>query len=222
MPVGILEWWRRWAAERANDRMIKNEPPTPVIIMGSQGSAGEVLVGTAADCGPALDIAGSAYTLLNSINAQTQNVRFITANESPLFWTAEGAVSSAAANVPWIPITPVAVTADGAGNPPATEIVPLAVNDRLDVMLFIGVDTVSAANQYLFNFREATAAPAPVVPPWVDVEIPSAARGHHPDHTYGFRMITTNVNVNFGVADGANADWPNAATCIFTGFYRLI
>lgn len=123
----------------------------------------------------------------------------------------------------WIPITPVAATADGAGNPPATEIAPLDAVRQTDLMIFIGVDTVSAANQYRFDFREdPLGTPAVCIPDWTNVLVPSAARGHHPDHTWGFRMMTTNPNVPFGIADGANGDWPNASTCIFTGFYRYV
>ncbi|GAJ13596.1 unnamed protein product, partial [marine sediment metagenome] len=125
----------------------------------------------------------------------------------------------------WFPIAPVTATADGNGNPEAgggLEIVAASVGDRIDVMLWMGVDTVSAAGQYEMNFREATAAPAVCIPDYTAVIVPSAARGHHPPNPYGFRIITVNDNLNFGIADGQNADWPNDALVFFTGFYRYI
>lgn len=187
--------------------------PSPTYQMGTMDSAGRFRLGSATGEVPTAEANSAA--IQTGIGNLDDTVRA----GNPLCSTAEGVITGIEE---WFPITPVAVTADGAGNPPATEIIPLAVTNRLDIMLFVGVDTVSAANQYLFNFRANTAAPVAVIPPWADVEIPSAARGHHPDHTYGFRMTTPNDNENFGVADGANADWPNAATCIFTGFFRLI
>jgi len=142
---------------------------------------------------------------------------------NPLVWTAEGIITTG--NV-WIPFTPVTVTADGAGNPPATVIVPLVAALRLDVMVWMSNDDASGAGQHIHNFRTdplaAVGGITPVIPPWADVQIPVPAGGSGPPNTYGHRMVTDTVASAFGIAEGANADWPNAASVTYYGFYRTV
>ena len=199
---------------RTEDRMIEDRPPQPVIIMGADDGADAVpsIVNAAGEVTEA-SAAGIA-----AVAGQTQRGN---ANQSPLTFTAAG-VGLYGTVVPWYPIVPVAVTADGAGNPPATEIIAAAAGQAFDIMLFWKCDTVAAAGQNIMRFREATGAPAAVVPPWAAVVVPTAAGETFPNDTYGVRVRTVNDALNFGVADGANADWPNGAICTFWGFYREI
>ena len=127
---------------------------------------------------------------------------------------------------PWRPITPQTVTADGAGNPPATALIPLAAGDKIDVMLWMTVDTVAAGGQYIFRLHTdplgAVGGISPVVPDWTAVVIPMGARETTPGNTYGHRVITDVVASAFGIANGVNADWPIGAQVTFFGFYRYV
>lgn len=141
----------------------------------------------------------------------------------PLTVTAAG---DAADGNAWIPIIPNAVAADGAGLPAAAELVAPSAGDRIDVMLWMTVDTIFGANQYQFDFRTdplgAGTGPNATNPAWVAVEIPLLAGQTTPGNTWGHRFFTTVDAEGFGIADGANGDWPNNAQVSFYGFYRYI
>jgi hypothetical protein len=146
-------------------------------------------------------------------------------NANPLIWDATGTIVNGAYTA-WVPFLPVTVTADGAGNPPATVIVPLSAGYIIDVMIWAQVDTVAGAGQYAFDFRTDPLAAVGgidvVDPDWTNIIIPILAAGVTPINTWGHRMITTVGDSAFGIAEGANGDWPNGAVVVFYGFYRYI
>lgn len=134
--------------------------------------------------------------------------------------------STSGKNTRWTAFVPVTVTADGTGIPPATVIVPLVAALRLDVAIWMVNDDASGVGQYKHNFRTdplaAVGGITPVLPPWTAVIIPAPAAGSSPPNTYGHRMLTDTIASAFGIADGAAADWPNAASVTFFGFFRAV
>jgi hypothetical protein len=217
----FLQWLSGRSAQQITvetDQGLQNLDLTelqPVLVLGHLKADGTIAVGDASGNMPVTEENSAS---IKSGNTTRNN--YMKGTEPLLYDAAGDLVASGTSE--WIPITPVTVTADGAGNPPATEIVALHATKEIDVMLFWTVDTVAGANQYQHNFVEATAAPAVVIPDWTAIVIPVAANETQPGMPYGARMKTTNVNVNFGVANGANGDWPNAAKVTFWGYYRYL
>ncbi len=68
---GLLEWWQAWNAQRVQDRMIVDQPPLPVIVMGTQGSGGEMVLGASATEGPRMGDTVSQTTSLTTISGRT-------------------------------------------------------------------------------------------------------------------------------------------------------
>ena len=208
--------------ENEQGQLVFPAPPTPVLQVGNVDSAGRVRQGSALGSMPVVEDSAAG------IASNTSDIVYLRAYQryptNPLGVTAAG-VYLEGSNTPWFPITPVTATADGNGNPEAgagVEIVPLSAGDRIDVALWWTVSLVAGAGEYIHRFRENTAAPGPVIPPWVGVVLPVAARETQPNFPNGARMMTTTVAQNFGIADGANGDWPIAATVTYWGMFRYI
>ena len=125
-----------------------------------------------------------------------------------------------------MPITPQTVTADGAGEPPATQLVPLNAGNLIDVMIWMENDLAAGAGEYIHRFRTdplaAVGGIAAVDPVFAAVVIPTPANGVTPQHAYGHRMITTVVSNAYGIANGAIGDWPLNANVSYSGFYRYV
>ena len=221
--VNLLEWLTRRATVRTQDDEIGDVVPVRIVevtdaLAGRQNmlnTSGQVTEASAAT------IATAAATTNSILGYLNQGQQF-----NPLAFDASGTAISTVTCPDWFPIIPITITADGAGLPPATEIIALVAALRLDVMLWWTVDTVSAAGQYEHNFRTdplgAVGGVVAVVPNWTNIIIPCAARETQPGNTYGHRMMTGVVASAFGIADGANGDWPNGAQVTFFGFYRAV
>ena len=198
--------------------MIEDKPPIPVIVVG-QAQADDTIPRQVVNA--AGEVTGVYDATINSRNLITNRAMSLI---SPLACTAAGANLVGEAIFSWIPITPVTVTADGAGEPPATQLVPLNAGNLIDVMIWMENDLAAGAGEYIHRFRTdplaAVGGIAAVDPVFAGVVIPTVANSVSPKHAYGHRMITTAVSNAYGIADGAIGDWPLNASVSYSGFYR--
>lgn len=206
--------------ENDQGQLVFPAPPTPIVQLASVDGAGRLRQGTADGSIPVIDAFVEARGATNSAILFDIEESL---HANPLAWLASGDIYTAG---PWVPIIPNAIAADGAGLPAAAAFVAGSAGDRIDVMLWMTVDTIFGANQYQFDFRTdplgAATGPNATNPAWVAVEIPLLAGQTTPGNTWGHRFFTTVDGEAFGIADGANGDWPNNAQVSFYGFYRYV
>ena len=193
--------------------MIEDVLPTPVIIVGQVQDA-DTVVRQAVNAAGEITEASAAQ-----IYAAAQNVRFGGVNSTPLFWTAAGGVSSAAVNVPWIPVVPVqAIEAGGAV--PNAEIAPLDATRQIDVVLDMLIYSAAGGVCVVAMEEDHAGAPATCIPDWGAVTFTvGAGVTYFPKFV---RCMTTNINVDIGL-DGSASDLPaNDDSFAFWGYYRYV
>ena len=197
--------------------------PSPVLQMGNMDLAGRIRPNVTNAAGAITEASAAGISALVS---QLRDLQRGMVGNDPWQWTAGGVRIEDARAVNIIPFAPVTVTADGAGNPPATAIIPLVAALNLDVMLWMVPDDDSGAGQYIHRFRTdplaAVGGISAVDPAWAAVVIPAVAGIVSPPNTWGHRIMTDTVASAFGIADGVNGDWPNAASVTYYGFYRTV
>ena len=214
---GLREYLSRFRISRVEDRMIEDVPPIPVIIVGHAQTADTVVRQAVNAAGEVTEASAAASSnVLAQIREYLETFPFNSDSDGGLHTTGG----------PWIPFAPITVTADGAGNPPATQLAPLNAGNFIDVMIWMENDLAAGAGEYIHRFRTdplgAVGGIAAVDPVFAAVVIPTVANSITPKHAYGHRMITTVVANAYGIADGANGDWPLNANVTYSGFYRYV